>query len=277
MEQVINTSAGTLTRGDGGWLTRLEHRADIVRVLLTKELKVRYKSTVFGYLWSVMNPLAMMLVYYFAFGRVAGLNDSSPLPYMVVLVTGLFPWQWVTNSVQGGTGTFLGAANLIRRQRFPRSLLVVAQVCNDAVHFLVSLPVIFGFLLIFRQGLEVGTLWWLPIMMGLTFVLSFGGALLMATVNLFFRDLERLVGLVLMALFFMSPVMYPPGLLQSLGLGWVIYANPVGALIVCWRSVLLDGWATWPMLGTAAAWSCGVAVLGWWAYRSLQGRFAEVV
>jgi lipopolysaccharide transport system permease protein len=256
--------------------SRLEHHVDIVRVLLSKELKVRYKSTVFGYLWSVMNPLLLMLVYYFAFKLVARI-DSGDIPYAVVLVTGLFPWQWISNAVQGGTSTFLSSGNLIKRQRFPRSLLVVAQVSNDAVHFLISLPVIFGFLLYFSQGLELQYLWWLPIMSLLTFAMSFGGAILVATGNLFLRDLERMVGLIMMVLFFVSPVMYPPGLLEQVGLGWVVYVNPIGAMIVCWRSVLLDGSVPWVMFAVAVGWTSLLLTAGVLVYRRYESRFAEIV
>lgn len=256
-------------------LQRLEHHADLVRTLVSKDLKLRYKSTVLGYAWSVLNPLAMAMVFFFVFGRVARIESADP--YILVLVTGMFPWQWFSNSVGGGTNYFLMVGPLIKKNRFPKLLVVFAGVFHDGLHYLVSIPVLLGFTMSYGVWPCVSWLWLMPLMLVLTFMMSFGLATAVGTLNVFFRDLERLVAVVLMAWFYLSPIVFESQLFIDQGVGWVVYVNPIGGLIVSWRTMFLDGTVDGLLLLTAVGWSTLALLAGLLIYRRFHWRFAELV
>jgi len=248
---------------------------DLVRELLAKEFKVRYKSTVLGYVWSLLNPLAFTLIYYFVFSQL-GRQEVPGMPYALFLVTGLFPWQWFQNSVTAANGFFLGNAALIKKVRFPRFLLVLTGVLNDLIHFLVSIPVIALFMLLVGKHPSWSWIWQLPVLVLVQLAMTFGLALVVATTNLFFRDLERLVGIFMLMWFFLTPIVYPATLIPP-ERQWVLRVNPVTPLVDCWRAVLVEG--RLPLGPLAASMLVGLCftALGTLAYRRAQWRFAEIV
>src|SRR6266851_6055217 len=114
---------------------------DLVLVLVQKEMKVRYKSSWFGYVWSVANPLLFTAVYYVALGVFLRFQIPG-YPYPLFLIAGQFPWQWLSTSVGSAPMMFINNASLIKKVRFPRNILVASGVLSDAIHFLLTIPVI---------------------------------------------------------------------------------------------------------------------------------------
>src|SRR5262245_50026032 len=114
--------------------------ADLILVLVQKDMKVRYKSSWLGYAWSVANPLLFTAVHYVALGVF--LRFESPgSPYPLFLIAGQFPWQWLASSIGGGPMAFINDASLIKKVRFPRNIIIVSNVLSDAIHFLLTIPV----------------------------------------------------------------------------------------------------------------------------------------
>jgi lipopolysaccharide transport system permease protein len=253
-------------------------RLDLVAALLAKEFKVRYKNTALGYVWSVLHPLAFALVYFFAFKVV--MRFETEVNYALFLITALFPWQWFANSVNASCATFTGSASLITRVRFPRHLLVLAAVLNDLAHFALSIPVIIAFMLWFGVAPSWQWLWALPLLCAGQFTLVYGLSLLAATLNLFFRDLQRLTILLTTALFFISPVIYGLDLMLDQAPArwqWVFFVNPLVPLMAAWRDLFLHG-APQPLHVLLAAGQGAAALLvAVPVYRRLQWRFAELV
>jgi len=251
----------------------MPHWMDLLRVLVGKELLVRYKGSFLGYLWSVLYPLAFTLVFYVVFRNIVRLDVEH---YALVLLTALFPWQWLQNSVNASPNWFVGNASLIKKVRFPRWTLVLAGTFTDLMHFLFALPVIVGFLLF--EGFPARTEWilWLPVLTLVQLSVSFGISLVVASLNLFLRDLERLASLVMLVWFYATPVLYPIEMVPE-AYRPLVAGNPAGALVICWRELFLEG--SVPLGPLAAATLGGLALTGFGAfvYRSLQWRFAEVV
>jgi lipopolysaccharide transport system permease protein len=267
--------------------SRAVYYRDLVLVLLGKDFKVRYKSTVLGYAWSVLHPLLFAAVFYFVFAVVLRVVDfrlpsleargvSADGQYALFLLTGLFPWQWFSNSVGAANQFFLGNSSLIKKVRFPREFLVLSGVLGDALHFVLSIPVIVAFMLWVGGRPSVHWLWQVPLLVAVQFLVTQGFALIVATTNLFFRDLERITGLVLMLWLYLTPVIYPVTRLPE-NLRWLMYVNPMAPLIASWQSVFLEGTLSASMLGVAAAYAVVVWLLGHALYRRLEWRFAEIV
>ena len=254
---------------------RIEHARDLLAVLVLKEFRVRYKRTVLGYLWSVLQPLAFALVYYVVFRRFIRV-DTGEVDYTLFLVLGLFPWQWFNNAVAGGATSLVANAPLITQVSFPRVFATVSGFLNEALHFLLTLPIMLTFLFASGRPPRWSWLWLLPTLLLIQAALTLGLALLTAAGNLVLRDLERLVGIGLLMLFYLTPVVYPADLIPP-DLAWILYANPMGCLVVSWRDVLVDGAADPWMLTLAAAWAAAALVAGTLLFRRTEPKFAELI
>lgn len=246
---------------------------DILLELTKKELKVRYKNTYLGYLWSLLNPLALAAVLFFAFRLVMRIPIED---YAVFVVLGLFPWQWFANSVNASTGILLSNASLIKKTAFPRELLVYSVVLNDLFHFLCSLPVVVVLLALHGKGPTPGWLLWLPVLVLCQAVLVAGASLFVAATNLFFRDLERLVGVGINLLFYLTPIVYSETLIPPAYQPYVL-ASPLAPLVVAYRRAFLDGTVGWQLVLGAAGYALGAFAMGYGTFRWLRWRFAEVL
>lgn len=251
----------------------MSHPLDLLRVLVGKELQVRYKGSLLGYLWSVLHPLAFAAVFYVVFQHIVRLEVEH---YAVVLITALFPWQWLQNSINASPMWFIENAPLIKKVRFPRWTLVLAGALTDALHFVFALPVIVFFLVI--EGFPVHGSWLplLPLLLLAQLLVVFGISLVVASANLFLRDLERLTSVLTLLWFYATPVLFP---IERIPEAWrpLIVGNPAGALVTCWRSFFLEGAVPAGALAVAFLWGFALVGVGALVYRSLQWRFAEVV
>ena len=250
-----------------------QYLKDLLVVLIQKEIKLRYKRSSLGYVWSVANPLAFAILYFIAFRIVMRVDIPD---YPLFLIAGLFPWQWLSNSVAAAPTIFLGNAALIKKLRFPRHALVAATVVNDGIHFLLSIPVILGFLL--ASGF-LPSWWWLagiPILVLAQFMMVYGLALTIASLNLFFRDLERLTVLLITFLFFLTPIVYSDSMVPSRYQA-LIHLNPVSPLILSWRQLFLEGRLNWTLIGGGYFHALLFLGLGSLVYRKLSWKFAEVI
>lgn len=253
--------------------SRLPHAWDLLIVLLRTELKLRYRGTSLGILWSLANPVAFAIVLHIAFQRVLKMDIPH---YPLFILAGLFPWQWFTNSLAPGCAVFVNNASLVKKLPFPRYALCGAVVLGDFVHFLFCLPVLA--LLVLWEGLPLDPLVWLlgvPALLVAQTLLVMALVTILACVNAYLRDLEQLVRVLLLLLFYVTPVLYPMKLVPP-WLLWIVYVNPLAPVIVAWRELLLDQILS-PWIAVAALQALAFGLLAWAFYRRLAGRLAEVV
>lgn len=246
---------------------------DLLFVLTEKHIKIRYKESWLGYGWSVANPLAFALLYFFAFSVFMRVQVPQ---YTLFLIVGLFPWYWFSSSVGGAPNAFRDNASLIKKLQFPSHILIVAMVLNDCVHFAMSLPVIIGFLAFYGKTPSWQWVVGLPLLLLSEFLMAYGLALAIASLNLFFRDLERFVALLLTFLFFLSPITYSESMIPPRH-HWILHLNPVTPMILCWRGMFLEGQLYWPLAGEACLYSAAFSLMGFAVYRKLRFKFAEVI
>jgi len=217
---------------------RLRQRVDLVRVLVSKELELRYRGTSLGVLWSLANPLAFAIVLHIAFREVYRVPIER---YPVFILSALFPWQWLTTSINAAPLLFFTNAPLLKKLRFSPSSLCAAVVLGDLVHFLATLPVLLLLVLITGgEGLSPAWLTGFPLLVVIQAALTLGVVLLLASANVFFRDLDQLVRVALSLLFYLTPVVYPADMLPA-GLRFTLYLNPFAPLMVAWRTLVLEG------------------------------------
>lgn len=250
------------------------HSAELLYLLVVKELKVRYKSRFLGYLWALANPIAFAFVYWVAFKFIMRVEMPN---YSLFLITGIFPWVWLSLGVTNGARSFLNNASLIKKASLPRAILPLSCVVQETVHFAFALPVIIAFLVFAGEyPLSASWLWQIPLLAVLQIAFVYPLALSAALANVYVRDIENLVGIGLSLLFFVTPMVYPITMVPEAYRRW-FELNPVHALMQSWRSVLLDNTLDTGYFAYAAATAAVAGIVAWILYRSLEPRVGELL
>lgn len=240
--------------------------------LVKRELKLRYRGTWLGFLWTMLNPLVMMVVYTLVFSTIMRIGIAK---FPAFLMCGLLPWMmWFTESITTGTNCLVDHAGFLKNAVFPSEILPVVTVGVGMMNYVFSLPVLFVLLGIFH--VEVGwPLFALPLVMAVQFVFTLGIVFLVATYNVFFRDLRYIVQHVLLALFFLTPIMYDFSVVPE-RLRWVFRLNPLTSLIDSYRNIFFyNAWPSWRNLGIVLVLGIILTFLGVWAFESNRETFAE--
>ncbi len=246
---------------------------DLILVLTHKEIKVRYKNNVFGYLWSIGHPLAFAFVFFIAFKVVMKIQMED---YALFLIAGLFPWQWFSNSVNVSPMVFLGNASIIKKINFPRNIIPFTTVLQDMIHFVLSIPVIVLFLLLYYKLPSLTWLYGIPLLLGIQFLMTYGVSLMISSINLFFRDLERLTTISTTLLFYFTPIFYPETMVPE-RYKFLLNLNPLAPLIISWRNLFLHGQLEQASLAISLSYSILAFIIGYLIYKKLSWKFAEVL
>ncbi len=254
-------------------MRNLENYRDLIVVLTQKEIKVRYKSSVFGYLWSIGHPLAFAFVFFLAFKVIMKLQMED---YTLFLIAGLFPWQWFSNSVNASPMVFLGNASIIKKVNFPRNIIPLTTVLQDMIHFILSIPVIVLFIFIYHRSPGISWLYGIPLLLCIQFLLTYGISLMISSINLFFRDLERLTGIFTTLIFYLTPIIYPETMVPE-RYKQLINLNPIAPLMISWRNLFLNNTLEVSLVTISLVYSIFAFIIGYLVYKKLSWRFAEVI
>lgn len=246
---------------------------DLVLIITQKELKIRYKNSLLGYVWSVANPLLFALIYYFIFKLVLKVQIPN---YTVFLITGLFPWQWFAGVVTSSLLAYVSNAQIIKKTLFPRSIIPLSSVLMEFFHFICTIPVIIIFLKFYDISPVFEWLIGIPVISLGQIILLYGFALIFSTLNLFLRDLERFVTLGIMLLFYCTPVLYSADLIPE-KYKWIENYNPLAEMIVSWRDLFLNGLLNWGAITSLYTTGIITLVLGFFVFNKLKFRFAEIL
>ena len=255
----------------------------LLSTLVSRELKARYRGSALGFVWSLLNPLLLLGVYSFVFGYVFKQGRAEMVdPYALFLITGLFPWVWVSTALVEGTVSLSANAGLIRKAVFPMELLPMVPVLANLVNFLLALPVIGGALLVGRSmGYAVGG--WeavlLPLVMAIQLPLIAGLVLGLSALNVHFKDVRDLLVNILQLLFFMTPILYPIEWVSFPSLALVIrWVNPFTPFTLAYQQILFRGALPEPFLWLhMLAWAAVAWLAGSWLFSRLRSSLAEAV
>jgi lipopolysaccharide transport system permease protein len=250
------------------------HNIELLYLLVLKDLKVRYKSSLLGYIWALANPFIFAFVYWIAFKFVMQVQMEN---YSIFLITGMFPWIWLSTGVTQATRIYQTNRSLVKKVSLNRAILPLSAVMGEMVHFLFALPVIILFLAITgAQHLHVSWLWQIPflIIMQLSFIYPL--AVIFSITNVFVRDVEYLVGVAFSALFFATPMVYPLSMVPK-EYQQYFEANPLHALIHGWRSVLLEGAIHVQYMAYCLGFALAFAIVAFLLYRKFSHRMGELL
>lgn len=246
---------------------------NLLVALTARDMKVRYQGTFFSFIWWIARPCAMGLVLYFALGRVLRLEIPN---YGVFIMSGLFAWFWFSGSITSAAGSIVSNSGLVRKVQFPRMVLPLSAVLFNTAQFLVTLPILTVFVLI--SGLHPSPVWLvgIPILLVLQVLLLVGLGTLLASINVFFRDLGPMLEVVLLLMFYLTPIIYPMSRVPE-EFRPLVLANPASSLIEGWRQLFVHNELPGTDLWSAVAATAIFLVLGIVAFRKLEKYFADAL
>lgn len=233
---------------------------ELLRNLVRKELKVRYKSSVLGFVWTLLNPALYLVVFSIVFKVIL---QSTVEYFAVFLLSGLLAWNLFAAAVSGGCSSMVSNASLVQKVWMPRQILPLASIGAALMHFIFQLCVLIGALAIFRRPMAWDLIPLMVYALIVVLILSSALAIAFSAMNVYLRDMEHLVELLLLAWFWMSVIVYPYRQVADRlgGRAWVLLLNPMIPIVIAFQKVIYNPSATSGILPPDAT--------GWWYARNL--------
>jgi ABC-2 type transport system permease protein len=285
--RLVQLRSAADARGAAQSRVRLELLTELVR----KDLKVKYKNSALGFVWSLANPLLYLAVFSLVFSVL--LPNGVPA-FAVLFMAGFLVWNFFNLATLSATGAVVGNANLVRKVRFPRVVLPLASVGFAGVHFVLQLLVFFVFLVPFYPDAFGPQLWLLLPALAVAVAFTVAMSLLASALNVRYRDVQHLLEIVMLAWFWLTPIVYPVTFVrdQLAGSPWLFrlyMANPMAGVVTAMQRAIYvhpvtggrqilpaDGYGFYlQWLGVAAAISAVLLAVGLWTFRRLEADFAE--
>ncbi len=269
----------TIIEPKKGWvpidLKELKEYRELLYFLTKRDIKVRYKQTVLGGLWAVIQPVFTMVVFTLFFGRLAKI-PSDGIPYPIFVYAGLLPWTYFANALSNSGNSLVGSANLITKVYFPRLIVPASASLAGLLDFFIAMLVL-GAMMIYYQFIPGIGILLFPILVGLTFLCAVGVGLWLSALNVQYRDIRYVIPFLIQLWMFVSPVIYPMSMVEE-KYQWLLALNPMGGVIEAYRASLLGHLPIeWPLLGLSATIIMMIFISGLYYFRRMERHFADVV
>ncbi len=275
----IPDSPVTIIRPSRGWISLnlrdLWEYRELLYFLTWRDIKVRYKQTVLGAAWAIIQPFFTMVVFSLFFGKLARV-PSDDIPYPIFSYAALVPWMFFANGLSQSSTSLVASANLIRKVYFPRLVIPISAVISGGVDFVLAFVVLLGMML-FYGIVPTWNMVWLPLLLLLALVTSLGVGLWLTAMNVQFRDVRYAVPFLVQAWMFATPIAYPSSLLDE---PWrTLYGiNPMAGVVEGFRWALLGTeTAPGPIVIVSALVAVGLLISGAFYFRRMEKTFADVV
>ncbi len=269
----------TIIRPSRGWISLnlrdLWEYRELLYFLIWRDVKVRYKQTVLGAAWAIIQPFFTMVVFALFFGKLAKI-PSDGIPYPIFSYAALVPWTFFANGLSQSSTSLVASANLIKKVYFPRLVVPISAVISGGVDFALAFAVLMGMML-FYGVVPTAAVIWLPLLLLLALVASLGVGLWLTAMNVQFRDVRYAVPFLVQAWMFATPIAYPSSLLDE---PWhTLYGlNPMAGVIEGFRWALLGTeTAPGPIVFVSALVAVGLLISGAFYFRRMEKTFADVV
>jgi len=248
---------------------------ELLYFLTWRDIKVRYKQTILGASWAIIQPLFTMLLFTLFFGKLAHI-PSDGVPYPIFAYAGLLPWTFFSNAVTNSGNSLVGSSNLITKVYFPRMIIPGAAVGAGLVDFAIAFIILIVLMIYYGVALTSNILM-LPVLVLLLTLLAIGVGMWTSALNVKYRDIRYALPFVIQLWLFASPVIYPASLMPRKW-RWVLWLNPLTGIIEGFRSALLGtNPFDWTALGLSAALTLGVLVYAAYTFRRMEKVFADIV
>ena len=250
----------------------VEYR-ELIRILTISDLKVKYQSSALGFAWSILNPLLMMLVLYFVFSNIFRFEQEH---FALYLLIGIISWRFLANGTMSSMSAIVGKPSLVTKLYIPRQVLVLSTVLSSFISSILEFCVLVPLLFIFGASLSLNILFF-PVVHVMYFFIVYGVSLILASLYVYYRDLNQIWDVLLQLGFFLSPIVYPLSTVPEKYLGYYML-NPATVVMQIYRESLL--YCETPSLSSIAfVLASGVVMLlvGSIIFKRLERRFAEEI
>lgn len=247
---------------------------ELLKSNIKKDIRGKYKGSFLGILWSFLNPLLQVLVYYIVFPYL--MRGASIPNYIVYLVTGIIPWTFFSTVITSGTKAIIMNEGIVKKVYFPREILVISQVISGLINFFISCIIVLFFCLVFKVGISIHIII-VPIIALIQSVLSLGITFILSSVEVYIQDLEYIVTFIINMLFYGTPILYSLDQFSNAGiLGTLIQLNPLTTIMQAYRDCFLyHQWPNFNALFIVFAFSMIVLIIGFSIFKKLEKGFAE--
>ena len=240
--------------------------------MVRRELRGKYKGSILGFLWTFINPLLQLVVYTIVFSNIMRMGVSN---YEIFLFVALIPWMFFSTSVLSGAGSIIYNQSLVTKIYFPREILPLSVVTSNFINMIYCSVIVLAVVLFYHMNLNLEVWFMLPVIAFMEYILVIGIVLIVSALTVYFRDLEHILGIIIMAWQFLTPVMYPESFVPSQYQA-ILYLNPMTPIIISFRDVLYYG--KMPVVENlvyAFLWSLIIFICGFLLFGKLQKDFAE--
>ncbi|MFW6116588.1 MAG: ABC transporter permease [bacterium] len=256
-------------------LAALKRHRDLLWLWAARELRVRYKQSLLGVAWAVLQPLGLTMVFTFVFSRLVDV-DTGKVPYPIFVYTALVPWNFFTTALSFGIPSLVNNMNLVKKIYFPREVLPLASIGAAFADFLAASVVFIGMLVFYRVCPQIHALWVIPLLV-VQVVFTIGVTLLGSAVIVFFRDMRFVLPLVIQVWMYATPIIYPVELVPE-DLQLVYFLNPMAGIIDGYRRVLVMGEPPRPSAFlVATVVSLMLLVISYAFFKRVEPVFADVI
>jgi lipopolysaccharide transport system permease protein len=248
---------------------------ELLYVLAARDIKVRYKQTLLGVTWVVMQPLLMTLIFTVFLGKLARVPSSGQLPYALLAYSGLVLWTFFAGAVSSASQSLLTNAHLITKVYFPRMIIPCANIGSRLIDLVISFSLLVGLMIYYRMHVTWSIIL-VPVFVLLLVLLALGFSMLTSAVNVRYRDVGLILPVLIQIWMFVSPIVYSTGLVPP---GWRhVYAlNPLVGIVENFRSALFGGPFDWTSLAISTVIVLVLLVISAYAFRSMEKNFADLI
>ncbi len=274
----MSTTFELTIRPRKGWqaidFTEIYLYRELLAFLIWRDIKIRYRQTLLGGLWAILQPFTTMLVFTFIFHRMAGVKSDGP-PYTLFAYAGLAPWTFFSTSVTQSSNSLIANHQLVSKVYFPRIFIPLGAIGALLVDLLLSLSLFAGMMVYYRWPVTWSVLW-LPVFLAGAVLTAAGAGLTLSALNVSFRDVKYAVPFLVQIGLFVTPVIYPARYLSH---RWQILMglNPMTGIVIGFRHALLGSEASWQVMGLSLGLSVLLFVLGMLIFRRMENRFADII
>jgi lipopolysaccharide transport system permease protein len=247
---------------------------ELFLTLVSRDFKVRYKQTVIGILWAVLQPLATMIVFSFFFGKIAKI-PSEGIPYPIFSFAGLIIWTYFSLSITSASNSIVGNGGLISKVYFPRPIIPLASTMVGLIDYLISVFILFGLMLYYGFTPTVNIIF-LPFLMFFVWLLATGVGFWFSATNVIYRDVKFLIGFIMQLWIYATPVIYPLSVAGQFK--WIVTLNPMTGLVEAHRALFLGKPEIDLMvLLYSMVFSIFIFISGFYYFKLMEKRFADVI
>jgi lipopolysaccharide transport system permease protein len=247
---------------------------ELLRFLAVRDIKVKYKQTVLGGLWAVLQPFLSMVVFTIFFGHLTQI-PSDEMPYPIFVYTALLPWQFFSNGIGNAGNSLVASSNLISKVYFPRLIIPAASLGAGLIDFSVAFMLLIGMMAYYgiHPGIQIVLF---PFLLLFAIIATLGVGLILSALNVAYRDFRHAIPFLVQFWLFATPVIYPSSIVPE-AWRWVLNLNPMAGLISAFRSSLLGQPVLWQDLAISVAVSLALLLLGIWYFTKTERRFADII